>query len=188
MNKPENSIRFQTREYLFTAIVDLMMRETPMSQLTVKEIVHRAGVGRRTFYSYFASIEDAVHKCVQEMNKGIIDELVKIENLDHGAMERILFTHWHEHRRMLHVFFSEPDINMYEIFSDFLFYIGTRFEEEFTDTEGLNRGNYLKHFIVGGVYSILVHWVSSENELSTEEITALFSSFMAALHAIQTDE
>src|SRR5262245_66510880 len=47
----------RTRHALGTALIELM-RERPLQQLTVQDVLDRAGVGRATFYAHFQNKRD----------------------------------------------------------------------------------------------------------------------------------
>jgi AcrR family transcriptional regulator len=53
---PDRRIR-KTRERLGAAIIQLMV-EKPMDEITVQEVLQRAGVGRSTFYLHFRDKDD----------------------------------------------------------------------------------------------------------------------------------
>jgi AcrR family transcriptional regulator len=68
--KPLDSrIRF-TREVLGDALVALM-HEWPFEQITVQDILDRAGVGRTTFYTHYADKQDLFLSDVEEFLEGM---------------------------------------------------------------------------------------------------------------------
>ena len=88
--KPLDSrIRF-TREVLGDALVALM-HEWPFEQITVQDILDRAGVGRTTFYTHYADKQDLFLSDVEEFLEGMAgyldrckapaQRLVPVENL-----------------------------------------------------------------------------------------------------------
>ena len=66
-------VRF-TREVLGDALVALM-HEWPFEQITVQDILDRAGVGRTTFYANYADKQDLFLSDVEEFQEGMANYL-----------------------------------------------------------------------------------------------------------------
>ncbi len=59
------TIRVSAREALVIAVKELMS-ERPINDISVKEIIHKAGVSMATFYKYFTDKFDLVHKVFEQ--------------------------------------------------------------------------------------------------------------------------
>ena len=70
-------VRF-TREVLGDALVALM-HEWPFEQITVQDILDRAGIGRTTFYTHYAGKQDLLLSDVEEFLEGMSSYLDRCE-------------------------------------------------------------------------------------------------------------
>ncbi len=85
-------VRF-TREVLGDALVALM-HEWPFEQITVQDILDRAGVGRTTFYTHYSDKHDLFLSDVEEFLEGMADYLDRCEApAQRLAPVQELFTH-----------------------------------------------------------------------------------------------
>jgi AcrR family transcriptional regulator len=95
--------RVQKTEALLRGALGALIRERPYDEIVVKEILHRANVGRSTFYAHFSDKNDLLQSCVRDMLRPV-----------HSAGERSpaarpyeavvrfglpIFSHIEEHRR-----------------------------------------------------------------------------------------
>lgn len=85
-------VRF-TREVLGDALVALL-HEWPFEQITVQDILDRAGVGRTTFYAHYADKQDLFLSDVEEFLEGMASYLDRCDApVQRLAPVQELFTH-----------------------------------------------------------------------------------------------
>jgi AcrR family transcriptional regulator len=66
----------RTRDVLGDALVALML-EKPFEQITIKQVLSRAGVGRTTFYEHFRNKDDLFQSDVEDFCQGVAGLLTR---------------------------------------------------------------------------------------------------------------
>jgi AcrR family transcriptional regulator len=66
-DKPKKDRRIQKTEALLRGALGALIREKPYEDIVVKEILHRANVGRSTFYTHFADKDELLLSCIHDM-------------------------------------------------------------------------------------------------------------------------
>lgn len=59
--------RIQRTEALLRGALGALVREKPYDDIVVKEILHRANVGRSTFYTHFGDKDELLLSCIHDM-------------------------------------------------------------------------------------------------------------------------
>jgi AcrR family transcriptional regulator len=59
--------RVQKTEALLRNALAELVREKPYDDIVVKEILHRANVGRSTFYTHFSDKDELLRSCIEEI-------------------------------------------------------------------------------------------------------------------------
>lgn len=66
-DRPTTDRRVKKTEALLRGALAALIREKPYGDIAVKEILHRANVGRSAFYTHFGDKDDLLLSCVHEM-------------------------------------------------------------------------------------------------------------------------
>lgn len=79
-----------TRQAMSDALIDLL-RERPVSAITVKALCERADVNRSTFYAHYGSINELLHDIEDETMDWVTDTLDELlAQPDQAGIERII--------------------------------------------------------------------------------------------------
>ncbi len=177
----------RTREALLDALVGLLI-ERGYDGFTVQDLLDRSNVGRATFYAHFKSKEDLLKASLGRLRKGIERQcLAARESGDvRLAFSLAFFRHVGSHRRIYYAMIgrkSQATIEHYlrrmllDLAKTDLQASGSRSRESSRDAAA--------HYIVGGLWSLLVWWLDSRAPASPEEINAMFLRF--TLQGIDAD-
>jgi AcrR family transcriptional regulator len=89
----------RTKSSLHNALIGLA-REKPYPSIAVKEILHRANVGRSTFYTHFRDKDDLLESGIDDILRSVKGQHPPGSTLERVvAFSRPLLTHIDEHRR-----------------------------------------------------------------------------------------
>ena len=168
MNTPRN-----TNEVVIESITQamaVMIIDRPFEEISITELVRRAGVSRNSFYRNFKDKDDVLRRYIE----GETDEWMGQRGWTHIVdpkenklrMEHLL-THMYEYRDFVAGLMR--DRKMYLMAS------------EFARVTKQNIGQYYDPwrlaFLIGGVYQLYVHWVETDYALPPKEVAALFDTF-----------
>ncbi len=97
--------RVQKTEALLRGALGGLMLEKPYDAIVVKEILHRANVGRSTFYTHFADKDDLLVSCIHEvLRSSRSGGRARGTATRHEALLRFsrpIFEHIEQHRRSI---------------------------------------------------------------------------------------
>ncbi|MGM9874195.1 MAG: TetR/AcrR family transcriptional regulator [Bacilli bacterium] len=80
MNKNESKY-FNTASLMNEALL-ILLEKKDFEYITVKEICHKAGVSRSTFYLHYESIDDLLKETIENVNKDFISYFVNSSKVD----------------------------------------------------------------------------------------------------------
>lgn len=82
-----------------------LLRERPLTQITVKDIVERCGINRSSFYYHFQDIPSLIEEIVMEETDRIMEQYPTVDSLEMGFIAAARFL---EQRRLeiLHIYNS----------------------------------------------------------------------------------
>ena len=163
VTKTKNSIRKAFRELIL---------QKEFSSITITELAALADIDRKTFYLHYTSVEDILKEFEDELADKVMALLKNREHIDIS-----FFFH------SLNDIMME-DISLYRRFSaatSYSFFLArcknilkSSITESFYPKSGISRAYFevYAEYISSGVISIYTNWLSSEQELSLEELTA----------------
>ncbi|MFC5588166.1 TetR/AcrR family transcriptional regulator [Sporosarcina soli] len=160
-----------TKECIESALV-LLMKEKNFNEISITEIVKRAGVSRTAYYRNYASKEDVLHSMVQE----VVNNTAKAMGL-HDP-DKNLYEFWYTMFDSIKPFSETFQILLKANFGETILYqINKKLQEKVT--EGDVKGHYQQCFWSGAVYSILTEWVRTGMQQTVEEMTRLCCTILA---------
>ena len=113
-----------TRRTILDAAVALYLSRGP-ENTTVSAIIHRARIGRTTFYRYFKDADDILNQAVlRDINALMTD--FETQRIEHGGLEEqivediVWFIHQFRHRPALKQVFADNSRQLYERLDDAL--------------------------------------------------------------------
>jgi AcrR family transcriptional regulator len=165
----------RTRDTLGDALVALM-HEKPFDDITVQEVLDRAGVGRSTFYAHYQDKEDLFLSDVEDFFKMFSTSLTR-----HGASPQRL----------------APVAELFSHIADFrAFYLALKAAGKVSDVQELGRGLFARsfeerlrranvalepaelaakaHALAGSLFALLDWWIDKGMKADPQEMDALF--------------
>ena len=161
-NEQKNTYVKQT----ITMTLLTLLKEKPLSDITVSELTGKAGIGRVSFYRNYQSKEDILKK---ESDRLIREWGRLYESDPESAPETLfpsLFDFYRDHRDFYTTLYKAglSSIMMETILSTI------RITPEMQNLEA-----YLKSFWAYGIYGWLIEWIRRGMPESGKELSALFS-------------
>lgn len=170
----------RTQQLLQAALLSLI-KEKEFDAISVQEIIDRANVGRATFYAHYDNKEDllesgfeGLHATLKERQKearereGSLDEQL-------FAFSQHLLAHADEHREILPSMVSQRGGALIQ---HLLRHLLVRVVREDVNTMMPKAGAVPKEaivqFIAGGLYGLMMWWLSGKRRLSVDELDRLF--------------
>ncbi len=147
-----------------------LLKEKPLSQITVYELCQVSEINRTTFYKYYGSQEELLNEIEGDFLRQLDEDLKQVITQGSNAMLLIL-QHLYEERDLFCLLvrsipaqefsghlFSIPSIEM--IFRNMFN------ENNYSETEV----KYIRQFVFQGTFSVLYDWLNSENPEPVEKI------------------
>jgi len=154
-----------TKECIESAVV-LLMKEKAFAEITITDIVKRAGVSRTAYYRNYSSKEDILHSLVKE----VVNNIVTSMSMYDPAKD--LYKFWLEMFKGIKPFSETFQIllkaNMGETL---LFEISQKLQKDIVETDVINR--YGQFFWSGAVYSVLIEWIRNGTRETEEEMAMI---------------
>lgn len=161
------------KEAIMIALIELMKTRT-LNQISIKDIVIRAGVGRSSFYRNFKKKEDVLLLCIDHMlqpprktalysNENLRDSITT--HFQIVKKNRDFFTMLHR-QNLLHLLYQQTYLDVNQRIADY----------------GLYRNPYQATFFSGAGVSVLIQWIENGFRESELEMTDMFIYLMDGHH------
>lgn len=150
-----------------TASVMKLIKEKPLSEITISEIVSDAGVGRTSFYRNFETKEDVVKKHIEDLI-GKWEQEYKASGKDSNSELYGSLFHHLKSNADFYLLLSERGL-MHLFLEVFL-------EKSGPKPEYNNMWAYTTAFIAYGTYGWIGEWVSRGMQESAETMAELLST------------
>lgn len=167
----------RTRDRLGDAMIELI-QEKPFDEITVQEVLDRAGVGRTTFYAHYRDKDDLFLSDVDEFLEGAAAMLTRAgDTSDRVAPVHEFFAHVAEARRLYDALVAAGRID------DFLELARAHFargiERRLADSKrarGIDAASRaaLSHALAGAMLSLLRWWIDRGMAVPPSEMDDLF--------------
>jgi AcrR family transcriptional regulator len=165
----------RTRDTLGDALVELM-HEKPFDEITVQEVLDRAGVGRSTFYEHYRDMDDLFLSDVEDFFQ-MFSTLLTRRGADPQRLAPVteLFTHLAETKDFYRALIASGKVNDVQALGRGLF---ARALEERLRLAGasLEAGGLAAqaHALAGSLFALLDWWIAKGMTPAPEEMDALF--------------
>lgn len=171
MSERENPISTRSKRLIVTALMQLM-KDTPFSKITIRDIVDKAGLTRQTFYHNFESKEDVLVYKLDSLFAGFFAYLAENKIADCESIIWFYFRYWQSNIDFLNLLIN----------NNLTYVIKNRYPEYFKmirvlflddkDISDLEK-QYVISFIGGAVINLLETWVSTGQVLTPREMASL---------------
>lgn len=165
----------RTRTRIARALLRLMASK-PYSDITVTDIVARAGVARASYYRNFSSKEDVLLSAAATVLDGY---RVRTRELGRGFFEYesilLIFRYFNAYR--------VPILTVYKagLASLFLRVFDEHIDEIAGDMSCLDPSRYLLPFVSGGLFNVFSKWLESGMKETPEQMADLMTRAIAGL-------
>lgn len=182
MNKNESKY-FKTAAKMDEAFWELLEKKD-LPFITVKEICHRAGVNRSTFYLHYETIDDLLRESVEHMYNRFLEHMQKdsksfIERIYDSSLEDLyLITPEYlvpylnfikEHRRPFSASIKNAKVlRLDEGYDKMFLFVITPILERFNVPVGHRK--YMMSFYINGIMAVIAEWLKDDCKDSTEKI------------------
>lgn len=199
----------RTRAALANALMGLL-REKPISSITVKEITERADVNRATFYAHYHDVYDMVTQIRTEATSLLDTTIAQHANeIKQGEFEPMLlevFTYIEENQDLFFAFFegnvggadeiaqafrdgftavlnvlAEDDEELRAILQANAVDLSGTWEQGTSEVSELASHQYRFAFVAGGLAVMIKSWISRSNRESTQAMAHLASEFVLSV-------
>ncbi len=170
--KPDRKTRY-TRMVLQDSLIELM-KEKPISKITIKELCESADINRTTFYAHYTDQYDLLRKIEDEtlswVKERLCDLLGKTDKYEAMAVLEGIFQYFTENRSHLQVLMSEQgDINFQkQLFTLIYQECGINFSAD----NNMGTNDYFI-FVVTGSVGLIQHWLKNGLNKSTKEMAEI---------------
>ncbi len=162
-----------TRMVLQDSLIELM-KEKPISKITIKELCESADINRTTFYAHYTDQYDLLRKIEDEtlswVKERLCDLLGKTDKYEAMAVLEGIFQYFTENRSHLQVLMSEQgDINFQkQLFTLIYQECGINFSVD----NNIGTNDYFI-FVVTGSVGLIQHWLKNGLNKSTKEMAEI---------------
>lgn len=156
-----------TSEMMKSYIVDallILMKQKNYTDITVSEIVKKAGVNRSTYYRHFEAKEDIIKYFLDNISKDILEwDKAKENNFEEHLVN--VYRHYYRHRKqMMTIYRNGLSILFLDILKKYLGADAHKDEEASIQ--------YAIAFHIGGTFNHFMLWFSRDMSDSPEEMAA----------------
>lgn len=165
----------RTRDTLGDALIELM-HEKPFDDITVQEVLDRAGVGRSTFYTHYKDKDDLFLSDVEDFFK-MFSTLLTRKGASPQRLAPVaeLFTHIAEVQELVKALGAADKVNDVLALGRGFF---ARSIEERLQSAGVNLEPLelaaRAHALAGSIFALLDWWVGKGMKADPKEMDALF--------------
>lgn len=156
-----------TSEMMKSFIADallILMEHKSFTDITVSEIVTKAGVNRSTYYRHFEKKEDVIKFFLDQISKDILEWDKARESTFEEHLTNV-YKHYYKHKQqMLSIYKNDLSILFLDILKKYLGAENHKYEQISTQ--------YDIAFHIGGTFNHFMLWFSRNMEDSPEEMAA----------------
>jgi AcrR family transcriptional regulator len=162
----------RTRRTLREALIALIL-ERGWDAASVQEVCARADVGRSTFYTHFADLEDLLTGGLDDLKVALRHQLAPASPADPFPFAHGLIAHAHEQRRLFSVLIGKRSGQL--VLRRFRDLVLDLVREDLTALApaGPSR-DAAAHFVAGGFLELLAWWLDARAPLAPDELERLF--------------
>ena len=168
MNPPRN-----TNEVVIESITQAMAAmivDRSFEEISITELVRRAGVSRNSFYRNFRDKDDVLRRYIEGETEEWMTANGWVHTVDPMRRElrlEKLLTHMYGYRTFIAALIRDRKMHILEAEFDRVLEIGI----------GQYYDPWRLAFLIGGIYNLYVHWVETDYALPPQEVAALFDKF-----------
>jgi len=185
MNHAENPIALQSKRWIMESLIELMNKKT-FQEITISELAAHADLGRRTFYRNFTSKEDVLESYLKDLIQKFIEYLSTYEILTPKICLYQIFRLCNDNKtfltglnksKMLGFLLEQWNVLLPTIHQMMIDKI-PNFPNQHNETALA----YTLAFNTGGVWNVVLRWISTDMKQTPEEITTIVMDLITFNH------
>ncbi|MCD7955225.1 MAG: TetR/AcrR family transcriptional regulator [Lachnospiraceae bacterium] len=161
-----------TKDCVFTALAGLM-EQKEYKYISVTDIARKAGVSRMTYYRNYSSKDDILIQHFRKISQQLLMEAK--EDIEQSLVS--FFTYFQKYEKLARVL-TQVDLMtlVVKCFSGFTDYLYKSLHPDLMNT---TRARYAECYEAGGLFSILIGWLSEGVVESPKEMSEIALSILA---------
>ncbi len=175
MSEYENPMSIRSKNALAESLLKLMIF-TPIKDITISDITHRARLSRQTFYTNFSKKEDILKYLVDGLFSRYSTHLMDLKT-DPSSFLVDYFFYWDQHKDFLTLLFRHKQ--------GYIFQEQNRafFRNEIALSTILNiedwKESYIRASLAGLTFELMWLWLTDDEGLSIDRLTILAKNLLA---------
>ncbi|BBI30925.1 TetR/AcrR family transcriptional regulator [Cohnella abietis] len=175
MNSSPNSPNELVKECIFQALI-ILMETKSFHHISVSEITRKAGVSRMAYYRNYNSKESIISEYLDRLFGIYLEDVKDLTEMDTYLFAKQFFSYFKkEHVLIDSLIRSKISFLLLDRFDT---YIQVIFNKVVQDEDlSKKQSRYMQYFFTGGLFKLLIEWVSSGMAESEEEMAQLILDF-----------
>lgn len=174
MSEYENPMSIRSKNALSEALLKLMMF-TPLKDITISDITHRARLSRQTFYTNFSKKEDILKYLVDGLFTRYSLHLTELKDTP-GALLIDYFFYWDQHRDFLTLLFRHKQGYIFQE-QNRAFFLNEKALSSILKAEDWKQ-SYIRASLAGLTFELMWLWLSDDQGLSIDRLTVLAENLL----------
>ena len=175
MSEHENPMSIRSKNALSEALLKLMIH-TPLNDITISDITHKARLSRQTFYTNFSKKEDILKYLIDGLFDRYSHHLTDFHS-DPSSLLVDYFFYWDQHRDFLVLLFRHKQGYIFQEQNRSFFRKNESLSHILTHDE--QKQPYIRASLAGLTYELLWLWLTDDEGLSIDKLTILAGNLLA---------
>lgn len=165
----------RSKNALAESLLKLMIH-SPLNEITISDITHRARLSRQTFYTNFSKKEDILYYLVEGLFTRYSKQLSDVQ-IEPSALLVDYFFYWDQHRDFISLLFNHGQGYIFQEQNRAFF----RNEKTLNTILSLEEWKqpYIRASLAGLTYELLWLWLTDDQGLSIDKLTILAGNLLA---------
>lgn len=158
-------MRIQSEKYVDEYIVKalfILMKRKKFADISITEIVNKAGVGRNSFYRNFSSKEDIIKKWIHDTTNSFLNSSnISLKKDTNNDFFLKLFTHLEKYKEQATLIYKANLTHL----------LKNEFENRLLSIHKGEFDNYKSYFLAGGIFNVYYYWLITGSKESPKELS-----------------
>jgi len=172
------SSAIRSRVMIREALLELM-KQKHIDKISVSEIMNKADLVRRTFYSHYKSKNDVITMYVNELVTDAFKESLESSDECNETEGLEYFRIWDKNKEFVNILNDNDLLSLLNTYDSKVRHIKIRNEILLSNGFSEKAVKYASTLYEGVVWSVLVHWIKTGMEESPEELTRIMTEILS---------
>ena len=174
-NKKENPLAAQSKQWILSALLSLM-EEKDFDSISIKELMARAGLDRKTFYRNFHTKEEVLFLKLQELCQLYIEKLQALPNISAYTLTKAYFDVCSSNADFLLLLNRHSLLPLALLkFDEYLPVLNDLF---LSNPAYRNKSKYELAYQAGGFWNVTIRWLNDGGKETPAEMAQVMSAIM----------